>query len=86
MEELARGVIAAGGAVEGDMPKALEIAREVWAELQNVGTNAFPCLVELYEIRFVYQWDDNPPFIAIMLWDDEMWRDMAHVVVPDGMR
>lgn len=82
LAELARGVLAAGGAGESDLPLALEQAREAWAELKRLGTDAFPCMVDLHDIRYVYQWDEEPPVIAVMVWDDQMWRNMAFVAVP----
>lgn len=86
LEDLARGVIAAGGAPEDDPDLARARAREAWAELQRLGPDAYPCMVELHGIRYVYLWEVSPPTIAVMVWDDQMWRDMAHVPVPDDVR
>jgi hypothetical protein len=80
--ELAGGIITAGGTARFDEAGARALAEKAWQELQAVGTDAYPCLVELEGLRFVYQWDEVPPVLTVMLWDDQMWRDMARVVVP----
>lgn len=83
MEELARGVIAAGAAREDDIEGARALAAEAWKELKRIGDDAYPCMLDMHGVRYVYQWDENPPVIAVMLWDDQMWRNMAMVTVPE---
>jgi hypothetical protein len=82
LNELARGIVfAAPSSYSEESARAL--AEEVWQKLQEMGTDAFPCMVEVGDdLRFIYQWDENPPVVTVMLWDDVMWRDMARVVVP----
>lgn len=82
LNELAVGIVHAGGAYQDDQDRALALARKAWAQLKEIGTDAFPCMVELEEMRFVYQWDETPPLITVMLWDDQLWRDMYRIEVP----
>lgn len=81
LEELARGIIQAGGAVEWEPDAAMRLAHEVLVALRRIEHQAYPALVELEELRFVYQWDQRPPLLTIMRWDDIMWRDMARLYV-----
>lgn len=83
LNELARGVIAAGAAREEDITGARAIAQKAWAELKRIGEDAYPCMLDMHGVRYVYQWDESPPVIAVMLWDDQMWRNMAMVTVPE---
>lgn len=83
IDELARGVIAAGAAREDDLPRARTLASEAWAELKRIGSDAYPCMLDMHGVRYVYQWDESPPVIAVMFWDDQMWRNMAMVTVPE---
>lgn len=62
--------------------EAEAMAASVWAELLDLGLDAFPCMVHRDEIRFVYQWDESPPVLTVMLWNDVNWQDVARVVVP----
>lgn len=81
-EELAKGIIVAGGN-RFDAQSAMALAHEAWAELQRIGTDAFPCLwVYGDDLRFIYEWHEHPPRLVVLLWDDEMWRDMARIQVP----
>lgn len=86
LEALARGVIVAGGAREHDLPAALERAREAWSALERLGMESYPCMVELDGIRFVYLWEENPAVVALMVWDDRMWQNIAFVPVPESLR
>jgi hypothetical protein len=81
-QELATGIITAGGD-RFDAPTAAALAHQAWAELLQIGTDAFPCLWAYSDdLRFIYQWDEDPPMLVILLWDDEMWRDMVRIRVP----
>jgi hypothetical protein len=64
------------------MEAAEALAAQVWKDLLEMGMDAFPCMVEREEIRFVYQWDETPPILTVMLWNDVNWQDIARVVVP----
>lgn len=85
IQELAKGVLFAGGTARYNEESALALSREAWRQLKEIGTDAFPCMVELEELRFIYQWDEHPPVLTVMVWDDVMWRDMARVEVPAGL-
>jgi len=82
---LAEGIIAAGGVYYEDKETALQMAAEAWQALVEIGDDAFPCMVELRGLRYVFQWDMNPPTIVVMLWEEEMWQNMAMVVVPEEL-
>lgn len=62
--------------------EAEAMASSVWAELLELGMDAYPCMVHRDEVRFVYQWDESPPLLTVMLWNDRNWQDVARVVVP----
>lgn len=80
--ELARAVIMAGNG-RYDSEQALTLAQEAWAELRRIGEDSYPCMVEYPEtLRFVYQWDEVPPMVIVMFWNDRMWQDVARVQVP----
>lgn len=81
LQELAKGIIFAGGTTRFSEESALMLARGVWDQLQELGTDTFPSMVELEELRFVYQWDESPALVTVMVWDDVMWRDMARIEV-----
>lgn len=81
LRELTKGIVFAGASRYSD-ESARTLAVKVWRELQAMGTDAFPCMVEEEELRFIYQWDEVPPVLTVMIWDDVMWRDMARVEVP----
>lgn len=78
---LAEAIRAAGGAAYAG-ESAAELARTVWAELGGAGPDDFPHLVQYDDLRFVCQWDEQPPLMTVMLWDGEMWRDMARLALP----
>jgi hypothetical protein len=82
LDELSAGIITAGGTSRFSEQAAQELAGLVWLELKEMGEGAFPCLVEREELRFIYQWDETPAVLTVMLWDDQMWRDMARIEVP----
>ncbi len=83
--QLAEGIIAGGGTANYTAESALALARKVWKTLKSIGPEAYPCLWEEGGLRFVYQWDESPQVVTVMLWDDVLWRDMAQVVVPAGV-
>lgn len=85
-DDLAEGIIAAGGAYHEDKETARQMADEVWQALNEIGIDAFPCMVELYGLRYVYQWDINPASIVVMVWEEEMWQNMALIEVPAELR
>lgn len=85
LEHLAVAVVKAGGAAESDSTRALDLARQALAQLRAMGAYAYPNLFEIGEMRFVYQWDDSPQQVVIMVWDDHMWRDIARVAMPPGI-
>lgn len=87
LRELAEGIIFAGGTALYNEENALALAGEVWGKLKasSLGDlDAYPCMAEVAqdEMRFVYQWDEEPRLITVMVWDEVMWRDMARVQVP----
>lgn len=84
-QDLAQGVIAAGGAYHEDKETARQMAGEAWQALVKTGDDAFPCMVELHGLRYVFQWDMNPPTIVVMMWEEEMWQNMAFVEVPEEL-
>ena len=83
LERLAEAIILSGGTARFDQPKAVDLAARVLAKLYEIGPFAYPSLLDEEGLRFVYQWDENPPVITIMLWNDVLWQDMARVAVPD---
>lgn len=85
LKALAKGIIFAGGTVKFHEENAIDLARKVWRELKEIGTDSFPCMVEQEEIRFIYQWDEYPRVLTVMVWDDTMWRDMERIEVPAGV-
>lgn len=84
LQQLTHGIILAGGSARFSTEMAQVMANEVWDELKALGTDAFPCMVQRDDLRFVYQWDEHPPVLTVMLWDEEMWRDMARIELPAG--
>lgn len=82
LTELTEGIIFAGGTAVFDEIKARALAEKVLEKLRELGPFAYPSLLDQDGLRFVYQWDENPPLMTVMLWDDHMWRDMARVPVP----
>ena len=85
LRNLAGAIIEAGGAWQHDPENAMALASQTADELRKMGPFCYPNLIELGEIRFVYQWDETPPIVVVMVWDDHMWRDIAKVEVPDGV-
>lgn len=81
LTQLSEAIIHAKGE---QFPKAEaeKMADDVWAELLAMGMDAYPCMVHRGEVRFVYQWDETPPVLTVMLWNDVNWQDIARVVVP----
>jgi len=81
--ELTEAIVSAGGTARfPDKGRAELLARVVLQRLREIGPFAYPSLLDEDGLRFVYQWDERPPLLTIMLWDDTMWRDMARVPVP----
>lgn len=83
LQRLAEGIVYGGGTARFDQPKARALAERVLAKLYEIGPFAYPSLLDEEGLRFVYQWDENPPVITIMLWNDVLWQDMAQIAVPD---
>jgi hypothetical protein len=81
LDQLAEGIHQAKGDSFA-MERARALAAAAWEELLKIGLDAFPCMTELEDLRFVYQWDEQPPVLTVMLWNDQLWQDMARVVVP----
>jgi hypothetical protein len=82
LQELAQKIIDAGGSNRFDPAKARATAAEVLRLLREIGADAYPSLLDTDDLRFVYQWDQEPPVLTIMWWDDTMWRDMVRMPVP----
>lgn len=82
LADLATGIIEAGGTSVFDEEASLTLARKVLGKMREIGPFAYPSLLDEAGLRFVYQWDENPPLVVVMLWDDRMWRNMAYVPVP----
>lgn len=81
LARLAEAIRAARGAdYEGE--RARELARTVWDQLGGAGPDDFPHMAQYDDLRFVIQWDEQPPVMFVMLWDGAMWRDMARLVLP----
>lgn len=83
LDDLTEGIIVSGGTAVFDRPKARALAEKVLAKLYEIGPFAYPSLLDEEGLRFVYQWDESPPLMTLMLWDEQMWRDMARIPVPD---
>jgi len=67
-----------------DEERAARLAREVWGEVERSGPDDFPHMIQEGDLRFVWQWDEAPPVMTVMLWDGEMWRDMERLELPGG--
>jgi hypothetical protein len=83
--DLAEGVIAAGGAYHEDKVTALHMAAEAWQALKEMGPDTYPCMIELHGLRYVFQWDLTPAVIVVMMWEEEMWQNMAFIEVPEEL-
>ncbi|HYF91667.1 MAG TPA: hypothetical protein VD969_05445 [Symbiobacteriaceae bacterium] len=83
LDQLTEGIIFSGGTARFDRPKARALAERVLAKLYEIGPFAYPSLLDEEGLRFVYQWDESPPLMTLMLWDGQMWQDMARVPVPE---
>lgn len=83
LDRLAHGIIESGGSSVFDEAKARRLADKVLLKLRELGPFAYPSLLDEDGLRFVYQWDENPPLMTVMLWvDDRMWQDMKRIPVP----
>jgi hypothetical protein len=82
LADLSIGIIESGGTAIFNDEKSMELAQLVLAKLREIGPFAYPSLLDQDGLRFVYQWDENPPKVVIMLWDEYMWYNMAHISVP----
>lgn len=80
--QLTEGIRFGGGTARFDQPKARALAEKVLARLYEIGPFAYPSLLDEDGLRFVYQWDEEPAVMTVMLWDDRMWQDMARIAVP----
>ncbi len=82
LHDLAEGIIDAGGTARYTKESARALAEEVLRRMREIGPFAYPSLLDQDGLRFVYQWDEHPPLVTVMLWNDVMWQDMARVAVP----
>lgn len=82
LAELAGGIIHSGGTALFPEEKAKALAGKVLERLREIGPFAYPSLLDEDGLRFVYQWDENPPLLTIMLWNERLWQDMARIPVP----
>lgn len=82
LSELSVGIIQSGGTAIFDDQRARLLAEKVLQAMKEIGPFAYPSLLDELGLRFVYQWDENPPLITIMLWNEVLWQDMARVPVP----
>lgn len=85
VEQLAHGIIESGGTALFSPDRARCLADKVLLKLRELGPFAYPSLLDEDGLRFVYQWDEKPPLMTIMLWDDHMWRDMQRIPVPQAI-
>lgn len=83
LSDLASGILLGNASLGEEHARAM--AEKVLQRLYDIGPFAYPSLLDEAGLRFVYQWDENPPLMTVMLWDDVMWRDMARVPVPDAI-
>lgn len=79
LQQLGKAIVTAGGSTRFSEAGALELARDVWAELAAAGPDAYPNFVQRDDLRFVCQWDERPPALTVMVWDDSMWRDVDRI-------
>lgn len=82
LANLAAAIIRAGGTRQFTPAKAEALAARVLQRMREIGAFAYPSLMDEGGLRFVYQWDENPPVVVIMYWNDVMWQDMERVAVP----
>ena len=82
LQRLGEAVVTAGGEARFSDAEALSLARDVWGELAEMGPDAYPNFVQRDDLRFVCQWDEHPPVLTVMVWDDTMWRDVEHLALP----
>jgi len=82
LADLAAAIIRAGGTSMFTPEKAAALAATVLRRMREIGPFAYPSLMDEEGLRFVYQWDEAPPVVVIMYWNDVMWQDMERVVVP----
>lgn len=82
LSELTVGIINAGGTAIFHEANARDLAERVLVAMKEIGPFAYPSLLDEQGLRFVYQWDENPPLITVMLWNEILWQDMARVPVP----
>lgn len=87
--ELADAIRGASGGSEQTRPLTLEEAmphaEQVWAKLKAIGSDEFPCMTRHLGIQFVFQWDEYPPLLTVMIWVDKMWQDVRRIAVPKGV-
>jgi hypothetical protein len=82
LDQLAYGIMESGGTAVFDESKARRLAEKVLVKLRELGPFAYPSLLDEDGLRFVYQWDEQPPVMTIMLWNDVLWQDMQRIPVP----
>jgi len=82
LADLARAITRAGGPRDFPPAAAHALAKRVLQRMREIGPYAYPSLVDAGGLRFVYQWDEVPPVVVVMYWNDEFWQDMERVVVP----
>ncbi|MFS8641287.1 MAG: hypothetical protein LOD90_10885 [Symbiobacteriaceae bacterium] len=81
LRQLAEAIRPHGGPAY-DERRARALAEAVWRDLGSRAPDDFPHMVQEEDLRFVCQWDEEPPIMTVMLWDGEMWRDMERLVLP----
>jgi len=81
LRQLAEAIRHHGGPAY-DAQRARSLAEAVWRDLGSRAPDDFPHLVQEGDLRFVCQWDEQPPIMTVMVWDGEMWRDMERLLLP----
>lgn len=82
LADLAAAIRRSGGSSRFTPAGAEALAAKVLLKLREIGPFAYPSLLDEEGLRFVYQWDQQPPVLTVMLWNDELWQDMERVAVP----
>lgn len=85
LDGLAEAILAGAGSAHYTKEAARRLAEEVVGKMRELGPYAYPNLVDLDDTRFVYQWDEQPPILTVMRWNDVMWVDMVRLTVPEGI-
>lgn len=86
LQALAHAIHEASGGREDEAQLTLEeahsVAEEVWQRLKTIGEDAYPCLLRHLGMQFIYQWDERPRLLTVMIWVEKMWQDIRRIVVP----